>query len=90
MESIPERFMVPDGDAPHPVKNAWRPFEHGPARCIGEGLAMMEMTLALALTARELDFDSNYALWDHCADGGRPAGVPKRRRRWYDQGWLAD
>ncbi|RYP10382.1 hypothetical protein DL764_000716 [Monosporascus ibericus] len=61
---IPERFLVSDGHALYPVKNAFRPFELGSTRCIGEELAMMEMKLALLFTVRELDFDVNYALWD--------------------------
>ncbi|EFR05550.1 VerA protein [Nannizzia gypsea CBS 118893] len=64
MEFIPERFLVPEGDALYPVKNAWRPFELGNTKCIGQELAMLEIKLSLVLTVRELDFEVNYTLWD--------------------------
>ncbi|KAK8017682.1 cytochrome P450 4V3 [Apiospora rasikravindrae] len=64
VEFLPERFLVPEDHALRPVKNAYRPFELGSTRCIGEEMAMMEMKLALVFTVRELDFDFNYALWD--------------------------
>ncbi|KAK8137610.1 cytochrome P450 4V3 [Apiospora sp. TS-2023a] len=64
-EFLPERFLVSDEEDPlRPARNAYRPFELGSTRCIGEEMAMMEMKLALVLTVRELDFDFNYALWD--------------------------
>lgn len=56
MDFIPERFLVGESDPLRPAKNAWRPFELGSMRCIGEELAMMEMKLVLIFTARELDF----------------------------------
>ncbi|ETS85967.1 hypothetical protein PFICI_03992 [Pestalotiopsis fici W106-1] len=63
-EFIPERFLGPENDPLRPVKNAFRPFELGTMRCIGEELAMMEMKLALVFTLRELDMEFNYDLWD--------------------------
>ncbi|PGH36697.1 hypothetical protein GX50_00357 [[Emmonsia] crescens] len=63
-EFIPDRFLVPDGHALYPVKNAWRPFELGSTKCIGQELAMSELKLALVFTVRELDFDFNYEQWD--------------------------
>ncbi|KAI0890248.1 sterigmatocystin biosynthesis P450 monooxygenase StcS [Annulohypoxylon maeteangense] len=63
-EFLPERYLVPEGHPLRPVENAWRPFEMGNMRCIGEGLAMIELTLVLVLTARVLDFDFNYSEWD--------------------------
>ncbi|KAK8078731.1 hypothetical protein PG994_002538 [Apiospora phragmitis] len=78
-EFLPERFLANptnDDDDPlhHPVRNrnAYRPFELGSTRCIGEELAMMEMKLALVFTLRELDVDCNYALWDRVV--GRAVG----------------
>ncbi|KAI0530097.1 cytochrome P450 [Xylaria digitata] len=59
-EFLPERFLTINGGEHNPlrpVKNAWRAFELGHTRCIGEELAMMEMKLALILTVRELDID---------------------------------
>lgn len=64
MEFLPERFMVPEGHPLHPSKNAWRPFEMGSMRCIGEELAMMEIVLCLVFTVREIDFDFDWAGWD--------------------------
>ncbi|XDG07222.1 hypothetical protein ABKA04_006837 [Annulohypoxylon sp. FPYF3050] len=63
-EFLPERYLVPEGHPLHPIENAWRPFEMGNMRCMGEGLAMIEMSLVLVLTARVLDFDFNYSEWD--------------------------
>jgi sterigmatocystin biosynthesis cytochrome P450 monooxygenase len=42
-EFVPERWLVALGDPLHPIKGAWRPFEHGPRICIGQELAMLEM-----------------------------------------------
>ncbi|KAK2880697.1 hypothetical protein FQN49_000466 [Arthroderma sp. PD_2] len=64
MEFIPDRFLVPDGHALYPVKNAWRPFELGNTKCIGQELALSEMKLVLVFTVRELDFDFNYEVPD--------------------------
>lgn len=55
-EFLPERLLVAEDHPLHPVKNAWRPFELGNTRCIGEELAMMDMKLALVFTIREMDF----------------------------------
>jgi cytochrome P450 len=58
-EFLPERFLVPTG---HPLRappNAWRAFELGHTRCIGEELAMVEMKLALVFTVRDIEFNSN-------------------------------
>ncbi|TGO81629.1 hypothetical protein BPOR_1076g00020 [Botrytis porri] len=56
-EFLPERFLVAEGHDLYPPKNAWRPFELGNTRCIGEELAMMEIKLILVLTLRNLEFD---------------------------------
>ena len=60
---IPERWLVEPGHALYPHKGAWRPFEWGPRNCIGQDLAMVEMTVALVILARELDFQEAYAEW---------------------------
>ncbi|KAI0099755.1 cytochrome P450 [Nemania sp. FL0031] len=60
-EFLPERFLVPDDHPLHPPKNAYRPFEMGNMRCIGDELALIEMRLALAYVIRELDFQFD---WD--------------------------
>ena len=56
-EFLPERFLVPEEHPLHPPRNAWRAFELGYTRCIGEELAMMEMKLVLVLTVQELEFN---------------------------------
>lgn len=63
-EFLPERFLVAEGHALRPARNAWRPFELGNTRCIGEELAMIEMKLVLALTMRELDFCFDWEGWN--------------------------
>ncbi|PVI05806.1 cytochrome P450 monooxygenase-like protein [Periconia macrospinosa] len=64
-EFLPERFMPDNDDATlKPQKNAWRPFEFGPRACIGTELALTELKLVLALTAREFDFSEAFDEWD--------------------------
>lgn len=57
---LPERWLAHEGDALHPRKNAWRPFELGPRNCIGQELALLELKAILAMTLRELDFEPAY------------------------------
>lgn len=57
---IPERWLVGPGDPLHPVKNTWRPFEHGPRACIGIELSMIEMKVAMVLVARSFDIEIMY------------------------------
>jgi len=57
---IPERWLVASDDPLHPVKGAWRPFEHGPRNCIGQELAMIEMKVIIVLTTRKFDFKLAY------------------------------
>lgn len=68
---IPERFMscTRPGDRLYPVADAWRPFEKGPRVCMGQELAMVEITLVLLLVAREFEFRPAYEEWDR--DGQR-------------------
>ena len=63
-EFMPERFLVGEGHELYPVKNAWRGFELGSMSCIGQELAMVEFKVALALTAREFEFEFPWAEWD--------------------------
>lgn len=44
----------------HPIKGAWRPFEHGPRSCIGQELAMLEMKVILVLTVRTFEIELVY------------------------------
>ncbi|KAI1383010.1 cytochrome P450 [Hypoxylon trugodes] len=62
-EFLPERFLVPEGHSLYPVKNAWRAFELGSTRCIGEELALMELKLALVFTVREMEFEFDGVGW---------------------------
>lgn len=64
---LPERWLAPPGDALHPVKGAWRPFEHGPRACIGKELSMIEMKIVMVLVAREFDIDVVYEQLDKVA-----------------------
>ena len=57
---IPERWLVGPDSPLHPVKGAWRPFEHGPRNCIGQELAMIEMKVIIVMTARRFDFSIAY------------------------------
>ena len=57
---IPERWLAPVDDPLHPVKGAWRPFEHGPRNCIGQELAMMEMKIILVMTVRRFNIETAY------------------------------
>ncbi|KAH8884061.1 cytochrome P450 [Thozetella sp. PMI_491] len=64
-EFLPERFLATDESDPlHPPKNAWRFFELGPRNCIGQHLAVTEIKLALALTARMFDIECAWEQWD--------------------------
>ncbi|KAI1819274.1 cytochrome P450 [Xylaria intraflava] len=62
-EFLPERFTVAENDLLHPPKHAWRAFELGTTRCIGEELAMIEMKLILVFTVSELDLEFDWARW---------------------------
>ena len=53
----PDRFL-PGHEQP---KDAFRSFEKGPRACLGEGLAMLEMKIVLALVCREFRFEAAYA-----------------------------
>ena len=61
---LPERWLVGSDHTLYPRKGAWRAFEWGPRNCIGQGLAMTELRITLAMIAREFDFRSGYEEWD--------------------------
>lgn len=62
---IPERWLLPPDDALHPVSGAWRPFSQGPRNCIGQELALLEMRVVLAMTARQFNFRLAYEELDN-------------------------
>lgn len=59
-EFLPERWLAREGEPLYVRKNAFRPFELGPRNCIGQELAQVEMRMILAMTVRELEFESAY------------------------------
>ncbi|TEA19169.1 putative sterigmatocystin biosynthesis P450 monooxygenase stcS [Colletotrichum sidae] len=61
---VPERWLVGPEDPLYPPKGAWRPFEWGPRSCIGQTLAMVELRVALVMTAREFNIKPAYDEWD--------------------------
>lgn len=63
-EFLPERWLVDPGHELYPVKGAWRAFEHGPRNCIAQDLVMTQMSVVLAMVAREFDFHPAYEEWD--------------------------
>ena len=63
-ETVPERWLVGKDDPLYPVKNAWRPFEHGSMNCIGQELAMLIIKLALVFVVREFDVECAWEAWD--------------------------
>ncbi|KAL9039021.1 MAG: hypothetical protein Q9214_005047, partial [Letrouitia sp. 1 TL-2023] len=63
-EFIPERWLVSPDHELYPPKGAWRAFEHGPRNCIGQDLVMVQLSVLLAMVAREFEFRDCYEEWD--------------------------
>ncbi|PQE22545.1 Cytochrome P450 protein [Rutstroemia sp. NJR-2017a BVV2] len=63
-EFIPERYLVADTDPLYPPPNAWRGFQLGQRRCIGQVLAYAELKLVLALATRRFDIEPAWEEWD--------------------------
>ncbi|KAI0169715.1 vera protein [Hypoxylon sp. FL1284] len=64
-EFLPERWTAAEGDPLRPSQgNTWLAFSIGPRNCIGMELAMMELKLILALTARTFDVEEAWDEWD--------------------------
>lgn len=73
-EFLPERFLNDESrlEELRPLKNAWRPFELGPRACIGTELAMTELKIVLALTARDFELKESFDEFHHLY---KPGGV---------------
>ncbi|KAK2774658.1 cytochrome p450 71b25 [Colletotrichum kahawae] len=70
-EFIPERFLEKAKDDPlQPPANGWRPFERGPRACIGQEMALTEIKMVCAMTAREFEIKPAY-------DEMRPQPAPQ-------------
>ena len=67
-EFKPERFLSENADKI--PADAFRPFEKGPRNCIGQELALVEMKVLLALTAREFDIRAAYDELDTLSNDG--------------------
>lgn len=55
---MPERWLGREGKAAgsEVPASAWRPFERGSMDCIGQGLAILEARVLIAMVARQFDF----------------------------------
>jgi cytochrome P450 family 4 subfamily B polypeptide 1 len=51
----PERFLHQDGELIKPFHPAWLPFSAGPRECIGESLAMLEMSMVIGALVLRYD-----------------------------------
>ncbi|CAN8095348.1 unnamed protein product [Discula destructiva] len=74
---LPERWLAGPDDPLYAggprTKGAWRPFEQGPRNCIGQTLVMLELKIALVMTAREIDVVPAYEEWDALHVKGKKA-----------------
>jgi cytochrome P450 len=71
-EFLPERYLVGPNDPLYPKKGTWRAFEWGPRSCLGQTLAILELKIALVLTARAFDIKPAYDELDRL---NQPKGV---------------
>lgn len=62
-EFHPERHLEGGWNGSQVPTDAYRPFDKGPRNCIGQQLAMLEIRIILALTARRFDFQERYDEW---------------------------
>lgn len=82
LEFRPERHLDPSPEHAAQKQAAWVPFGRGPRRCIGFGLAQMELTLIVARLALRLDLQAvnRDTPRSHGVVVNRPrGGVPVRR-----------
>ena len=66
---IPERWFVGPEHELHPVRGAWRAFEHGPRNCIAQEQVMVELSVVLVMVVREFEFKNCYAEFDRLKSG---------------------
>lgn len=78
-EFHPERFLPEKFGKVNP--NAYRPFEKGPRNCIGQELALIEMKIILAMTAREFDVKGAYDELDALGRDGSLWAADKSQKR---------
>jgi cytochrome P450 len=78
-EFIPERFLVGPEHELYPPEGAYRPFDIGPRRCIGQELALTEVRIVLVLTARSFEFRAAYSEDDQLR--AKNAGIWQRLTR---------
>jgi cytochrome P450 len=63
-EFVPDRWLSGKEDSLHPIRNAWRPFEHGPMNCIGQDFALLVIKIAAIMASREFDVECAWEEWD--------------------------
>jgi cytochrome P450 len=61
---IPERYSVSEAHTLDPEKDAWRGFQLGPRRCIGQELVVVVLKLVLGSTIRTFDIEMAWDKWD--------------------------
>ncbi|EJD00090.1 cytochrome P450 46A1 [Fomitiporia mediterranea MF3/22] len=81
-EFVPERWET--GKAPLP--GSYFPFSYGPRKCLGEGLAMLEMSLTLATLFKryDLEFQAGFSMeylpsFTLCSKNGLPVKSQQRK-----------
>ncbi|KAF2010892.1 putative cytochrome P450 [Aaosphaeria arxii CBS 175.79] len=80
MDFLPERWLVEPGHALYPPEGAWRAFDVGPRRCIGQELALLEVKVVLVMTARAFRFVEAYEEWGRIQEQRK--GLWGRVMRW--------
>jgi len=75
-EFLPERWLVGPEHELFPQRGAWRAFELGPRKCIGQTLALMEIKLVLIMTARTFTITPSYEEFD---------ALQQNRKGWFDR-----
>ena len=83
---LPERWLVSPDDPLHPIRGAWRPFEHGPRNCIGQEFAMIELKIVMVMTLREFSIKAAYEGWDPLKAEASPNTVDGERAYQVDIG----